>query len=534
MSANAGVLDDHSTSLQSKISPVTSNLIQPPSQATDFLPVHEAYQLDVEVQADKLLLHWFITEGYFLYGEKFTVLLNQNNTPPVNIQIQKEKGEVAYDDYFEHEVERFHHNTTLTVVLPTNITTQQSLVLSAGFQGCAEAGLCYPPETMYYQIDLLAHTATPIADPAAVSSPNAQNPANTIVNQNNSFGLMFVFALLGGLILNLMPCVFPVLSIKLLSFTRSNESSSHLKNHSWFYTLGVLTTFMLTALLLIVLRNAGATIGWGYQLQSPIFIGCLALLFLILGLSLSGFINIGTRFMGVGQNLTAGDHYINSFFTGVLAVIVASPCSVPFMGVALGYALTQPTAAALIIFLGLGIGLASPFLLFAYVPWLIQHLPKPGAWMEKLKHWLALPLYLSTVWLLWVLSHQITWHQRVIPTDVEQSANQYWEKYSAQTLSSYLNKHEPVFIELTADWCITCLVNEKTSLSRSAVLDAIKTKHIHYLRGDWTNGDAEITALLKQYQRGGVPLYIYYGKGNSVTLLPQILTEQIVLDTFEK
>jgi len=517
--AHSSVLDNKST---------TSSQVPALTQTTDFLPVHEAYQLEIEVRADKLLLHWFITEGYFLYGEKFKVALDQNNAP-VAFQLQKEKGEVAYDNYFEHEVERFYHNTTLTILLPNSITAQQKmLALSVDFQGCAEAGLCYPPETLYYNIDLAAHKAAAVNSIAAMPS-DAQvnlNSKDVSPHENNlAFLLMFVFALLGGLILNLMPCVFPVLSIKLLSFARSTESANHLKHHSWFYTLGVLSTFTLTALLLMVLRNAGASIGWGFQLQSPIFIACLALLFLILGLSLSGFIDIGTQWMGVGQQMTTGDHYRSSFFTGVLAVIVASPCSVPFMGVALGYALTQPALSALIIFLGLGIGLASPFLVFAYVPGLIQHLPKPGEWMEKLKHWLALPLYLSTIWLLWVL-----WHQLMAPTHDTVDANQYWEKYSSQTLTNYLEKNEPVFIELTADWCITCLVNEKTALTRSAVLGAMKEKQIHYLRGDWTNGDAEITALLGRYQRGGVPLYIYYGKDKSVTLLPQILTEQMVLD----
>lgn len=515
---HAGILDNNTPqNLTSSSSPTGI------SQSTDFLPVHQAYQLEVEVQADRLLLHWVIADGYYLYGDQFQIGLAQGQQN-ISAQLQSEKGEVAYDNYFEKEVEKFRFFTRQTLLLPANTDTQQGdFLLSARFQGCADAGLCYPPETLYYTINFLANTAMPAADPAAVNTIAAR------AADHPSFVLMFVFALLGGLILNLMPCVFPVLSIKLLSFAKSNESAAHLKAHSWFYTFGVLSTFTLTALLLILLRNAGATIGWGFQLQSPVFIGGLALLFLILGLSLSGFINIGTRFMGIGQNLTAGNHYSNSFFTGVLAVIVASPCSVPFMGVALGYALTQPTAAALIIFLGLGIGLASPFLLFAYVPWLIQHLPKPGMWMEKLKHWLALPLYLSALWLLWVL-----WHQLVIPTDAGTNANQHWQKYTAQTLTTHLNNNEAVFVELTADWCITCLVNEKTSLTRSAVLSTMKEKQIYYLRGDWTNGDAEITALLKQYQRGGVPLYIYYGKDKSVTVLPQLLTEQIVLDALAR
>jgi thiol:disulfide interchange protein DsbD len=512
----AGQLDNHEN-----ISPVT-----PAASATDdFLAVREAYPLSIEILPDRLLLHWHITPGYFLYADKFR-LTATSHQQAVGLQISKEQGEITYDDYFQKEVEKFHQDTTVTAVLPAGFS-ETLLDLSVTYQGCAEAGLCYPPETIPYHVDRNTHTASEIV--ASSVTMRATNPHDTLPHAAPaSFIWMFLFALLGGLILNLMPCVFPVLSIKLLSFANSNQSSSHVREHSWCYTLGVLTTFVLTALLLMLLRQSGAMIGWGYQLQSPWFVAALAIVFMVLALSMSGFIQIGTQWMGVGQQLTDGNHYRHSFFTGVLAVIVASPCSVPFMGVALGYALTQPVYASLVIFLGLGIGLASPFLLFAYWPWLIQHLPKPGAWMETLKHWLALPLYLSSLWLFWVLSHQL-----IAPTaTTSPNTDHVWQPYSAQTLSGYLDAHEPVFVELTADWCITCLVNEKTSLTRPAVADAMKQHHIHYLRGDWTSRDAEITELLKQHQRAGVPLYLYYDANGKLTILPQILSEQTMLDTF--
>lgn len=499
----------------------TSALLSELSPQQDFLPLAQAYQLDLAVQETTLQLDWLIAEGYYLYGEQFQfVLRDENHDLPLDVQASI--GTRAYDDYFAKELEthRFTANQTLT---PTQVPTNGRAVLEVRFQGCADAGLCYPPETWRYAIDFRAQSATLLSGAATTETP--ASVANVFTA---SFGLMFLFALLGGLILNLMPCVFPVLSIKLLSFARSNQSHSHVREHSWFYTLGVLSTFLLTALLLILLRQGGAAIGWGYQLQSPVFIGLLSLLFLILGLSMSGFIQVGTRWMGVGEQLTAGNHYSNSFFTGVLAVIVASPCSVPFMGVALGYALTQSTVAALAIFAGLGLGFAAPFLVFAYIPWLIQHLPKPGPWMEKLKHWLALPLYLSALWLVWVLWHQLA----VAPTSPD--ANQHWQKYSAATLEDYRARREPVFVELTADWCITCLVNEKVALTRPAVLEAMQTNQIHYLRGDWTNRDPEITALLKQHQRGGVPLYLYYDSNGNLTVLPQLLSEQSVLDVVNR
>lgn len=509
LATHAGLLDQDNNSSSSGV--LTNS--QP-----EFLPVRKAYQLTIEKQDTQLLLNWTVAPGYFLYGHQFRVDVTRDQKL-LETSLEKPVGEIAWDDYFQQDVERFHHDTTLTVNLPPQaLEGSGTLTISVHYQGCAEAGLCYPPEMLYFDMDIESGEVREILDVPSV---------DTSENTNTSFALMFVFAVLGGLILNLMPCVFPVLTIKLMGFARSNQSESHVREHSWFYTLGVLSTFLLTALLLILLRQSGASIGWGFQLQSPVFIGALAVLFLVLALSMSGFITIGTRLMGVGQQLTEGSHYRHSFFTGVLAVIVASPCSVPFMGIALGYALTQPVYASLVIFMGLGLGLASPFLVFAYVPWLIKHLPKPGPWMESLKHWLALPLYLSTIWLLWVL-----WQQTV--TQAQTDAGRYWEPYSASALESYRDAREPVFVELTADWCITCLVNEKAALARPAVLENMKTNGIHYLRGDWTNRDPEITKLLNEHQRAGVPLYLYYDKTGKLEILPQILTEQRVLETFSR
>lgn len=492
--------------------PALSDLLSPP----EFLPVREAYQLEIEKQDSTLLLNWKVTPGYYLYGHQFRVEVLHNGKL-LETTLEKEPGEIAWDDYFQKELELYRYDTLLTVSLPpAALPGSGKLRILVHYQGCAEAGLCYPPELLAFDMDI---------DSGAAEEVPATALQGQTTTGDTSFVLMFVFALLGGLILNLMPCVFPVLTLKLMGLAQSNQSTSHAREHSWFYTLGVLSTFLVTALLLIVLRQGGASIGWGYQLQSPVFIALLALLFLVLALSMSGFITLGTRLMGVGQQLTEGSHYRHSFFTGVLAVIVASPCSVPFMGIALGYALTQPMAASLIIFIGLGLGLAAPFLLFAHIPWLVKHLPKPGPWMETLKHWLALPLYLSTVWLLWVL-----WQQLATPTQL--ANDQHWQPYSATVLEQSLARGEPVFVELTADWCITCLVNEKVALTRPAVMDAMKQNGVRYLRGDWTNRDPEITELLKAHQRAGVPLYLYYDETGKLTVLPQLLTEQVVLDTF--
>jgi len=525
--AEAGLLNPPVNT--SPVTPATAN-------NGEFLPVRDAYPLSVEVLSDRLLLHFQITPGYFLYGDRFAASTSDAAHHTTNLMLVKEKGDVVYDEFFQKDVEKFHRDITVTALLPAN-ADPDGLDTDITFQGCAEAGLCYPPETVHFRIDSRTHTAVEIAgntsDDSSTGNSAADNSTTkmltaqtTSAEQPSSLAVMFAFAFIGGLILNLMPCVFPVLSIKLLSLARSNLSGAHVREHSWCYTLGVVSTFVATALVLIALRTSGEALGWGFQLQSPWFVGALAFLFFMLALDMSGFIGLGSRFAGVGQPLTEGSHYRHSFFTGVLAVIVASPCSVPFMGVALGYALTQPLWAALVIFSGIGIGLAAPFLVFAYVPWLIRHLPKPGAWMETLKHWLALPLYLTSLWLLWVLWHQIG---DIAPHTNAQAGV---EKYSAATLAADLAQHEPVFVELTADWCITCLVNEKTALTRPDVTASMKQHHIHYLRGDWTNRDTEITALLKEHQRAGVPLYLYYDANGKLSILPQILSGQVMLDAF--
>lgn len=220
-------------------------------------------------------------------------------------------------------------------------------------------------------------------------------------------GWALLFALAGGLILNLMPCVFPVLSLKALSLAESGANDHHARSHSLWYTAGVLVSFAALGLAVILLREAGQALGWGFQLQSPWFVAALVYLFVVLGLSLSGAISIGNRLTGFGQSMTEGEGARSAFFTGVLACVVASPCTAPFMGGALGYAFTLPTAQALLIFLALGLGLALPFLLIGFVPGLARRLPRPGRWMETLKQALAFPLYLSAVWLLWVLGQQV-------------------------------------------------------------------------------------------------------------------------------
>ncbi|MDR3418306.1 MAG: protein-disulfide reductase DsbD family protein [Nevskia sp.] len=392
--------------------------------------------------------------------------------------------------------------------------------------------------------------------------------------------LALLSALLGGLILNLMPCVFPVLSIKAISLIEARgKVARHQRAHAVIYTLGVLTTFGGLAGLLLALRGSGAAVGWGFQLQQPVFVTLLAYLFFAMGLSMSGLVQFGTRFMGVGQGLAADEGYRGSFFTGVLAVVVASPCAAPFMGTALGYALSQPPVIAIAVFVALGLGLALPFLLIGFFPRLGALLPRPGAWMETFKQVMAFPLYFSVVWLVWVLGG-ITdrngmaiallgltllafalwlWNHpsrvaqtfklaamlgalallaspqiRTIPEaggngSAQASARPY-EPWSEPRVTELRGQGRTVFVDFTADWCITCKVNERVALKSGTVQKAFGEQQVAWLQGDWTRADPAITELLAHYGRSGVPLYLLYIKGGEPKVLPQILTPAIVLN----
>ena len=401
-----------------------------------------------------------------------------------------------------------------------------------------------------------------------------------------------LLALLGGVILNLMPCVFPILSMKALSLLKNaHQAPLQTRLHGIAYTLGVLASFALLGVLLIVLKAGGARIGWGFQFQSPVFVLAVAYLIFAVGLSLSGVFSVGGSVMGVGSSLADRPGYIGSFFTGVLATIVATPCTAPFMGAALGYALTQPPAALMAVFLSLGCGVALPYLLISTWPALQRRLPRPGAWMDKLKQGLAFPMYATAAWLVWVLAQQAgvnaiaialggmiaigfsAWLYettrnsgviarrsaasvasialataliggyiglKAIPPDgprhsASTSEGNNWESYSPERLQALRAEGKPVFLNLTAAWCITCLVNERVALSERAVLDAFNNSGITYLKGDWTNQDDRITKLLAEFGRSGVPLYVIYPKGANASpvVLPQILTPKIVLAAIE-
>jgi thiol:disulfide interchange protein/DsbC/DsbD-like thiol-disulfide interchange protein len=400
-------------------------------------------------------------------------------------------------------------------------------------------------------------------------------------------------ALLGGLILNLMPCVLPVLSVKALALLQHADASpATMRRHGLAHTAGVLACFGVLAGALLLLRAGGAGVGWGFQLQSPLMIAALAYLFFAMALALSGVLVLGGRLAGLGGTLAARPGYGGSFFTGALVAVAATPCTAPFMGVATGFALTQPPAVALAIFLALGAGLALPFLALSVVPGWRRHLPRPGPWMERLKQLLAFPLYATVAWLVWVASAEAgsaaaaallaglvliafaAWLHGVgretagrrrrlvtatalasalaalalVPltlggpapvSDAAAAGGVPWEPWSPRRLAEARAEGRPVFVNFTAAWCITCLVNERVALRSPAVAEAFARRQVVYLKADWTNRNADIAAALEGFGRSGVPLYVVYprqraGAGASEPIvLPPILTEGTVLDAVE-
>lgn len=399
-----------------------------------------------------------------------------------------------------------------------------------------------------------------------------------------SLASVLLFALLGGLILNLMPCVFPVLSLKALAVANSGDRK--LADALW-YTLGVILTFMAFAAVLLALRASGEALGWGFQLQNPWLIAVLSVLFVAIGLNLSGIFQFGTKITQLA-NMTsqpAAGGAKGSFATGVLAVIIASPCTAPFMGIALGFAIIQPVPIALLIFATLGLGLALPFILLGLVPGLSRFLPRPGPWMDTFKQWLAIPMYLTTVWLLWVFARQagvdsqaillvalvlfttaLWWYGKrqlqsrksisgtvwlsilfalsvvtlYAALNMQQTSTQndsgdtarQWQTWSAERLAE-ARQDGPVFVNMTADWCITCLANERVALETQSTRELFASHDILYLKGDWTLQDPAITEYLADYGRNGVPLYVLYWPGEDPVVLPQILTNTIIRERVE-
>lgn len=397
---------------------------------------------------------------------------------------------------------------------------------------------------------------------------------------------VMALALAGGLVLNLMPCVLPVLSVKILALVNHAGGRAVLRWHGLAYTAGVLASFAVVAGALLALRAGGEQIGWGFQLQSPVVVTLLAYVLFTVALSLSGVFTVSGRFAGAGQALAGRAGYAGSFFTGTLATVAATPCTAPFMGAAIGYAVTQPWPTALLVFEALALGLALPFLLLTLIPAWRRFLPRPGAWMERLRQALAFPLYASVAWLVWVVSQQkgssgvaaalgglvligfaawlyqtsrgarASWRRAAtlavavlavgaialgpltgaVSSAPPAARADGWEPFSAARLAELRAAGRPVFVNVTAAWCLTCLVNERVALRSPAVTEALARRGVATLKADWTNRDPAITRVLGSFGRNGVPLYLLYPARvtGEPAVLPQILSEGAVIDALNK
>lgn len=338
------------------------------------------------------------------------------------------------------------------------------------------------------------------------------------------WGAVLFMAFLGGLILNFMPCILPILTIKAISLAQSSFDRRKNRLEALFYTLGVIVSFLIVATILLVLRLNGEYAGWGFQLQSPVFVGVMIVIFAVIALMLLDVISFNNPLANAAGRMSFKNHLISSFMTGFLAVLIASPCSAPFMGIAIGYTLTAPPAAYYPVFLALGIGYALPFALIHLYPQAIHRiLPNPGKWMILLKRIFAIPVILTCIWLGWVL------YAQVARPNMAESAILNWQPYDEQTVEKQILDKQPVFIDFTAKWCLTCLLNKKSSLQSDVFAKLAEQKGINLYTADWTNNDEHIAKALEKYGRNSIPLYIYYdGKSDDYLILPQLLTPQIL------
>ncbi|QIL19817.1 protein-disulfide reductase DsbD [Thermomonas sp. HDW16] len=577
------------------------------------LPVEQAFTTEVISDGgNTLLLRLTPARGYYIYRDKLSIKLDAGKglsatLPPAS---KLPKAQPYRDEHFGN-VAVYFGQVEIAVPVTRTVTTAAKGTLLLGLQGCQTDGICYPPMTRKLAVSLPAGTITPVAavEPASAETIAATTNTTAATNvtsaetapvtsdaavisatsgiertqppQQQTRGLLasLLLALFGGLILNLMPCVLPVLSLKALSLAQSGESPQRARRHALAYTAGVIVSFAALGALALALRKAGLALGWGFQLQQPLVVAVLALVVFAFGLSLSGlwYANVGVGQRG-GALMQRGG-MSGDFFTGVLAVVLATPCTAPFMGAALAYAFTGPAAGGMLVFLMLGLGLALPFLLIGFVPAFARLLPKPGAWMETLKQLLAFPLYATAAWLVWVLAKQrgadaaglwlaaaialalgawawtrlrsgggrgwlilvlaalvgIGWpllklHRLPKPDTAAIATNNGIASvaFSEQALADLRAQGRVVFVNMTADWCVSCKANEKTVFARDGFRDAMEAANAVYMVGDYTDVDPVITAYLQRHKAVGVPLYVVYPRGGGEgRILPVILTPGI-------
>ncbi|HEY9111584.1 MAG TPA: protein-disulfide reductase DsbD [Rhodanobacteraceae bacterium] len=573
----------------------TGAYAQSTSPGDGLLPVTQAFALKPTIsKPGALALHFDIAPHYYLYrGRIHAKILTPGITAGA---LALPPGKQEHDPYLG-DVEIYHDAVDGSLPYTMAGTAPAAVKVEVSYQGCheIEPKICYPPNTETFTLP--ASGGGPLGATGgghaieggaprhpitrSLTAPSAQASATAPFAQaagpiGTGLAFALALALAGGLILNLMPCVLPVLAIKAVGVLESGESRQRARAHALAYAAGVIATFLAIGLAILGLRSAGHAIGWGTQLQQPWIVAVLACALFVVGLSMSGVVQFGSGLGNVGQTLTRRGGAAGHFFTGVLAVVVATPCTAPFMGAALAYAFVAPALHAMLVMLALGVGLALPLTLIGLVPALARLLPKPGRWMETLKQILAFPMYLSVVWLVWVLAHQrgadavalvliamvllaaaLWWHgrgrqerrlghvftimltlaaaatlytvARVAPPTRTTAMDPGVVAFSPAKLQSLRDAGTPVFVDITADWCVTCKANEYAVLNTQGFRNLLAKTGAVYMKGDWTDVDPEIGAYLKSFHSPGVPLYVVYPRGGGGGhALPTVLTASLV------
>lgn len=400
-------------------------------------------------------------------------------------------------------------------------TTIQAPVSTENFSAVLNWQACADDECLPESVNIAISSKNDPYFDEVIRSAEEYFVSNDFV-QKTHLSLILLMAFSGGIILNLMPCIFPILSIKLFSLLRTSVITR--KKEALFYTLGVVVSMLVVAGSLYIVRLYNSSAAWGFQLQSPWFVGIMLIVFIILSLMMFDIINVRAGWLNSLIGLRFKNRFVNSFMTGLLAVLIATPCTAPFMGAAIAYALMSPVYIYFPVFTALALGYALPFALLAYYPKILKKvLPKPGKWMIIIKRILGIPLILTCIWLIWILAAQTGF--------IASGKNLKWTPYSPSVVKQALIKKQPVFIDFTAKWCITCLVNKKTALQSDNLAELVKNKNILLLRADATLPDKTVVEGLKFYKRASVPLYVYYdGKSDDYLVLPQILTIGILED----
>jgi len=593
------------------------------------LPSEQAFGFDaIASDGNTLLLRFSPAPGYYLYRDRTSLKLEGS----AGVLPDTPRWPAAQSHRDEHfgDVSVYFNQVEVPLPLRRTVTDAVDSTLVVTFQGCQTDGICYPPMTRRVKLSIpagkiSAHAGQPAprsemirplpagsaapreaangtplrllptvpnSEPARADVAGAQagfaadargdnalrtRPPATTPDPDRSFLWVLLLALAGGLVLNLMPCVLPILSLKVLGLAQSGESAERARSHAMWYTLGVLVAFAVIGALMVGLRMLGNAVGIGFQLQHPGVVAALAYIMFAVGLSLSGVFTLGGGLGNLGQSLARRSGPAGDFFTGALACVVGSACVGPFMGGAVAYAFVATPVQAMAVFLFLGLGLALPFLLIGFVPALARRLPKPGPWMETLKHVLAFPMYATALWLLWVLGKQrgvdgmalalggllllalglwlferSRWRsqraagllgvllaiaalvpvwgvtQLMPPARAAQATSENVVEYSPQLLDRLRADNRVVFVNMTADWCVSCKANERAVLSRPEFRELLRRTNAVYMRGDYTNVDPQITAFLDEHKAVGVPLYVVYGPGAPPTVLPTLLTQAVV------